>query len=68
VDSGRWYVVRGLCAACRTGSFSAYQSDGKVLVHHASLAGRPVPVTRWPVVVPLDQEPVEVYVTASSAR
>jgi hypothetical protein len=25
-------------------------------------------VTRWPVVVPLDQDPGEVYVTASSAR
>lgn len=68
VNGGPWFVVRGLCAACETGAFTVQQSEGRIFVHHAALAGRQIPLTRWPVVVSLDGEPADVYVTASSAR
>jgi hypothetical protein len=68
LDGGGFFLIRGLCLGCGTGSFNVYSNGRSVLIDHLSLAGRGTPATRWPVVVRLDSMPTEVYVQCHAIR
>jgi hypothetical protein len=68
LHGGQYFLVRGLCLGCATGSFRAYFDGKNVVIYHHSLAKRGTPLTRWPVVVKLENQPEEVFVECSASR
>ena len=66
---GLHVLVRGLCLNCAgTGRFSVSVAEGAISVIHSSLASRPLPMNRWPLVLDLDSVPLEVFVETTSDR
>lgn len=47
------WLVRGLCLACESGPLRVYQSQSReaLLVSHASLSKRALPMTRSPIII-----------------
>jgi hypothetical protein len=68
LEDGRYFLIRGLCLGCATGSFKAYFDGKNVLVDHLSLAEPGTRPTRWPVVTSLENQPVEVFVECEAAH
>jgi hypothetical protein len=62
------YLVRGLLLNRETGGFTVYTSGDQVVVHHGSLGGGAVAMTRQPLVLQLEQDPVEIFVVCSMAE
>ncbi|MHC4431859.1 MAG: hypothetical protein ACYTBS_08475 [Planctomycetota bacterium] len=59
------YLLRAVYLNAETGGFSVRHKDGIVHVHHSSLGRRAVPMKRGAVIVPLNSDPENVYVTCS---
>jgi hypothetical protein len=68
LSEGDYFLIRGVCIGCGTGSFKVHSDGENVLVSHVSLAGRRVRPTLWPVVVSLDEPPGQVFVEYSAAE
>jgi hypothetical protein len=68
LGEGDYYLIRGVCIGCGTGSFSAHSDGENVVISHVSLAGRRVRPTRWPVVMSLEKSPGQVFVDYSAAE
>jgi hypothetical protein len=68
LDGDHYFLIRGLCLGCGTGSFKAYFDGSNVLVDHRSLAGKKTLPTRWPVIAALENKPEEVFVECGAAR
>ena len=62
------YLTRGVYLNGGTGSFSVYLLEDQLLVHHGSLGHRAVPMKRQALVLQLEQEPQDVFVTCSMAE
>jgi len=64
----RPYLARGLYLNRETGAFSVYVLDDRLLVHHGSLGRGAAPMKRQALVLQLEGEPTQVYVTCSMAE
>jgi hypothetical protein len=62
------YLTRGVFLNRETGGFTVYTSGHQVVIHHGSLGRGAVPMSRQPLVLQLEQEPVEVFVVCSMAE
>lgn len=62
------YLARGVYLNRGTGSFSVYILENQLLVHHASLGRRAVPMKRQALVLQLEQKPQDVFLTCSMAE
>jgi hypothetical protein len=68
LDSDHYFLIRGVCLGCGTGSFRAYFDGRNILVDHRSLARKGTLPTRWRVFADLENDPEEVFVECGAAR
>jgi hypothetical protein len=62
------YLTRGVLLHRETGGFSVYTSGDKLVIYHRSLGGSAIPMSRQPLVLQLEQNPVEIFVACSMAE
>jgi hypothetical protein len=62
------YLVRSVFLNKGTGAYYLRVKNGNLWIHHASLGKGPVPMRKQAIVVQLQGEPNEVYVTCSMAE
>jgi hypothetical protein len=62
------YLTRAVYLNRATGGFSVSILDDQLRVHHGSLGRRAVPMKRQALVLQLEREPAEVFVTCSMAE
>jgi hypothetical protein len=62
------YLTRGVLLNRGTGGFTVYTSGDQVVVYHGSLGKSAVPMSRQPLVLQLERDPVEVFVACSMAE
>ena len=68
LEAGHYFLIRGVCLGCGTGSFKAYCDGRNILIDHHSLARSGVSPTRWPVIARIESPPEEIFVECAAAR